>query len=188
MEESEKKMELIEKAIEFAANAHVGTFRKGSKTPYITHPFNVAKLLINNVDSNKEEDLICAGLLHDTVEDTEIMIETIEKEFGPHVAQLVASDSEDKSLPWEKRKQHTIDFLKNEATHEMQLLACADKLDNIRNIKNDYEVIGDEVWERFIRGKEKQAWYYKGIRDSLTPLEGLLLYREYCDFVDMVFD
>ena len=90
------------KAIEFSANAHLGYFRKGSKTPYITHPFEVAKILAASVDSETNEALICAGLLHDTVEDTETTLEIIRAEFGDEVAALVASDSEDKTLPWEK--------------------------------------------------------------------------------------
>ncbi|MGV8906517.1 MAG: HD domain-containing protein [Acetobacterium sp.] len=168
----------ILKAIEFSANAHLGHFRKGSKTPYITHPFEVAKILASVVDIETNEALICAGLLHDTVEDTETTIELIRKEFGNAVADLVASDSEDKSLSWEKRKQNTIDFLKNEANREMRILACADKLANLRSIKEDYAKIGDAVWDIFARGKEKQGWYYKGIVASLESLGDLPIYCE----------
>lgn len=177
----------ILKAIEFSANAHLGHFRKGSKTPYITHPFEVAKILATAVDPETNEALICAGLLHDTVEDTKTTLETIEKEFGKEVADLVASDSEDKTLSWEQRKQHTIDFLRDEATREMQLLGCADKLANLRSIKEDYEKIGDEVWERFVRGKEKQGWYYLGIAEALKPLKGTSMFDEFSELVVEVF-
>ncbi|MBC3805185.1 HD domain-containing protein [Acetobacterium fimetarium] len=176
------------KAIEFSANAHLGYFRKGSKTPYITHPFEVAKILAASVDSETNEALICAGLLHDTVEDTETTLEIIRAEFGDEVAALVASDSEDKTLPWEKRKQNTIDFLGSEATYEMQLLACADKLSNLRSIKADYEKMGDEVWDIFVRGKDKQAWYYKGVMESLKPLSDSPMYQEFNQLVREIFD
>ncbi|MBC3798311.1 HD domain-containing protein [Acetobacterium tundrae] len=176
------------KAIEFSANAHLGYFRKGSKVPYITHPFEVAKILAAAVDSETNEALICAGLLHDTVEDTETTMEIIQQEFGADVAALVASDSEDKTLSWEKRKQNTIDFLNNEATLDMQLLACADKLANLRSIKKDYAIIGDEVWNIFVRGKEKQAWYYKGVRDSLKSLGEFSMYQEFNQLVQEIFD
>jgi len=132
--------------------------------------------------------LICAGLLHDTVEDTDTTIEVIRKEFGDTVADLVASESEDKSLPWEKRKKNTIDFLKNDATRDMQILACADKLANIRSIKEDYAKIGDEVWNIFVRGKEKQGWYYKGIVDSLAPLKDLPIYCELAEITNELFN
>lgn len=178
----------ISKAIEFSAKAHDGHFRKGSKIPYITHPFEVAKILGETVDSEENEALICAGLLHDTVEDTDTSLETIRREFGEAVAELVASDSEDKLLPWEKRKQNTIDFLKNRATREMQMLACADKLANLRSVKEDYERIGEEVWDIFVRGKKKQAWYYKGVRDALAPLAGLAMYEELKELIQEIFD
>jgi len=176
------------KAIEFSANAHLGHFRKGSKTPYITHPYEVAKILASVVNPETNEALICAGLLHDTVEDTDTTIEVIRKEFGDTVADLVASESEDKSLPWEKRKKNTIDFLKNDATRDMQILACADKLANIRSIKEDYAKIGDEVWNIFVRGKEKQGWYYKGIVDSLAPLKDLPIYCELAEITNELFN
>ncbi|MGL4607392.1 MAG: HD domain-containing protein [Eubacteriaceae bacterium] len=178
---------MILKAIEFSANAHLGHYRKGSKTPYITHPFEVAKILAKTVDPEEKEELICAGLLHDTVEDTETTIAVIEREFGKEVAELVASDSEDKSLPWEKRKANTIDFLKNIASYDMRLLACADKLANIRSIKEDYGNIGEEVWDRFVRGKEKQGWYYTNVVDALKSLSGIPMYEELTLLVKEIF-
>lgn len=178
----------IAKAIEFAANAHAGHFRKGSKVPYITHPFEVAKILGDAVNSEENEALICAGLLHDTVEDTETSLEMICQEFGETVAKLVASDSENKLLSWEKRKQNTIDFLNNEATREMMMLACADKLANIRSIKDDYTKMGEDVWDIFVRGKEKQAWYYKGVLDALKPIEELNMYQELKQLIQEIFD
>lgn len=178
----------ILKAIEFSACAHLGHFRKGSKDPYITHPFEVAKILSTAVDPETNEALISAGLLHDTVEDTNTTIETIRKEFGEEVAALVASDSEDKQLSWEMRKQNTIDFLRNDATRDMQLLACADKLANLRSIKEDYARIGDRVWEIFVRGKEKQGWYYKGIVEALSPLGDIPMYCELSLLTKEIFD
>lgn len=178
----------ILKAIEFSANAHLGHFRKGSETPYITHPFEVAKILSAVVDPKTNEALICAGLLHDTVEDTDTTLEVIQKEFGEAVADLVSSDSEDKSLPWEKRRQNTIDFLKNDASQDMRLLACADKLTNLRSIKEDFNTIGDEIWERFVRGKEKQGWYYNGIVKALDSLGDLPMYCELVQLTKEIFN
>lgn len=178
----------ISKAIEFSAKAHEGHFRKGSQVPYITHPFEVAKILGEAVDQEENEALIIAGLLHDTVEDTDTSLATIRREFGEAVAELVASDSENKRLPWEARKQNTIDFLKNEATRDMQMLACADKLANLRSVKADYARIGEEVWDIFVRGKEKQEWYYQGVVEALAPLEGLAMYQELKNLIEELFN
>ncbi len=182
----EEKM-MILKAIEFSANAHLGYYRKGSNVPYITHPFEVAKILAQAIYPDENDALICAGLLHDTVEDTATSLEEIRREFGQAVAILVASDSEDKSKNWEERKQATIDFLRDEANLDMRLLACADKLANLRSIQADYEKIGDAIWEIFARGKKKQAWYYRGIVDSLAALSNYSMYQELKALTERVF-
>ena len=61
-------------AIELAARAHRGQVRKGSGVPYLIHPLNVAKLLIQE---GCEEEVVVAGLMHDTVEDTDMKLADI---------------------------------------------------------------------------------------------------------------
>ena len=61
----------IHDAIIFAAKAHEGQRRKGTDIPYITHPFEVAQILM---EAGCDETLIIAGLLHDTLEDTEVYL------------------------------------------------------------------------------------------------------------------
>lgn len=157
-------MDIIEKALQIASQAHNGQFRKGMKIPYITHPVAVGLILMK---AGYSDELVAAGILHDTVEDTDVTIEEIEREFGPKVAEIVAGCSEpDKSLSWEKRKEHTIEFLKM-ASSDIRAVACADKLHNIRSIIHDYEQNGEAVWSRFKRGKEQQGWYYTNIVESL---------------------
>ena len=95
----------IHDAIIFAAKAHEGQRRKGTDIPYITHPFEVAQILM---EAGCDETLIIAGLLHDPLEDTEVTAAEIEEQFGPEVLALVDSDSEDKSLSWEDRKKPQI--------------------------------------------------------------------------------
>ncbi|MDO4889381.1 MAG: RelA/SpoT family protein [Candidatus Saccharibacteria bacterium] len=75
----------IEKAIEMATKAHEGQMRK-SGDPYISHPIAVMKIV---EDWGMDEDTIIAAVLHDTVEDTDITLEDIKKEFGEQVAFLV---------------------------------------------------------------------------------------------------
>jgi (p)ppGpp synthase/HD superfamily hydrolase len=168
---------MIFPAIEFAAKAHAGQLRKGTKIPYIVHPLGVAKILIEHDCS---EEVIVAGILHDTVEDTPITIEDIRGKFGAKVASLVQGASEpDKSDTWENRKRHTLENLKTTPL-DVLLVSLADKLDNIRAIREDYEKLGDAVWSRFNRSRESQAWYYRSLvsvfslRISGKPFDSLV--------------
>lgn len=77
--------ERINRAIEIATKAHEGQMRK-SGDPYISHPLAVMKIV---EDWGMDEDTIIAAVLHDTVEDTDITLEDIKKEFGEQVAFLV---------------------------------------------------------------------------------------------------
>jgi (p)ppGpp synthase/HD superfamily hydrolase len=149
-------------AVEFAAKAHSGQYRKGTRVPYIIHPLGVAKILI---EYGCEDDLVIAGVLHDTVEDTAVTPEDIARHFGERIKELVEQLSEpDKSDSWENRKTHTIEHLK-EAPLELLLGACADKLDNLESIEEDVSRIGEAAWARFNRPKEKQRWYYRGLAE-----------------------
>ena len=153
---------MIFDAIEFAARAHRDHFRKGTRIPYIAHLISVAKILI---EYDCAEEIVVAGLLHDTVEDTSVTLEDIHISFGEKVASLVEAASEpDKSDTWENRKRHTIEYLKT-APMDVLLLTCADKLDSIRSIKEDYERFGESVWKRFRRAKDSQEWYYRALAD-----------------------
>jgi (p)ppGpp synthase/HD superfamily hydrolase len=157
---------MIEKAIIFAAKAHYGQKRKKTDIPYITHPFAVGMLLQK---ANCSEEVIAAGILHDTIEDTETTYEELAETFGTKVANLVQAASEnDKSLPWEARKQHTIEKLKDASIEEIQVVV-ADKLHNIRSIRTDLHIYGDKIWQRFNRGKQDQHWYYVSIVKVLSP-------------------
>jgi len=156
---------MIFDAIEFAAKAHSGQFRKGTKIPYIVHPLGVAKILIEH---DCPEEIVVAGILHDTVEDSTVTIDDIRQSFGEKVAWLVQAASEpDKPDTWENRKRHTIEFLKT-APVDVLLVSLADKLDNIRAIRQDYEKLGDALWPRFHRPKDSQMWYYRALVDAFA--------------------
>ena len=158
---------MIFKAIEFATKAHSGQYRKGTKIPYITHPLNVAKTLIQLECS---EPVILAGILHDTLEDTRVTFDELQKAFGNEIADLVKSVSEPNKSDWiwENRKAHTLNHLKKDASQNHLILYLADKLDNIRSMREDYERIGNELWKRFNRPKEKQRWYYEQLADIFS--------------------
>ena len=78
-------LKMVKKAYEMAYEAHDGQKRKTGE-PYIIHPIWVALIL---TDLKVDTDTLCAALLHDTVEDTNITLEKIEKEFNKEVATLV---------------------------------------------------------------------------------------------------
>ncbi len=178
-------MDLIERAITFAAKAHKSQTRKGTEIPYITHPFAVGMLLQK---AKCSEEVIAAGILHDTLEDTETTFKDLKEAFGVRVANLVMAASEnDKSLPWEVRKQHTIQMLKDASLEEIQVIV-ADKLHNLKSIRTDLYLNGDIIWQRFNRGKRDQHWYYASIVKALSPRKKeFKMIRELEDVVKGVF-
>ena len=186
--DSNQMSQKLFQAIEFATKAHSDQFRKHTKIPYIVHPLGVGKILI---ESGCSEEVVLAGLLHDTVEDTEVTLDQIENEFGKEVARLVEGASEPgKSDSWDNRKKHTIDYLQD-APMDVVLVTFADKHDNMRAIRSDYEKIGNKVFHLFNEPKNKQRWYFESLAEVFSkrivdePLVTLL--REFKSEIAKVF-
>jgi (p)ppGpp synthase/HD superfamily hydrolase len=180
--------ETMLRAINVAARAHLHQNRKSENLPFITHPFAVGLILSR---AGCSEEVIAAGILHDTVEDTSMTLEDIRREFGERIAALVGSASEpDRSLSWEERKTHTVETVKK-AVLEVKMVVCADKLHNVKTIADAMKEIGEQVWSRFKRGKEQQEWYYRSLAESLsseTEHRGYqMLLAEYRKAVDDLF-
>jgi len=155
---------MIDRALVTAALAHRQQTRKSTDIPYIVHPCAVGLLLL---DAGCSTEVVVAGILHDVIEDTPVTLAGLRRDFGATVAELVAQCSEpDKSLPWEKRKQHTITFLAT-APAPVKLVVAADKLHNLRSIALEQDRLGEAVWQRFNRGREQQEWYYRRVAESL---------------------
>ena len=163
----------IEEAIEVAAEAHQGQYRKGTDTPYITHPYAVGLILM---EAGCTEAVIIAGILHDTVEDTDLTLEFIRERFGEDIANIVDGCSENKALRWRARKTERIEALRT-ASPEICTVTCADKLHNLRTIISEYDLIGDTVWDRFHGGVEDQAWYYQSILGAIADRDATLQKR-----------
>lgn len=158
---------MLEKAIAFAMDAHMGASRKGTNRPYILHPIETLQILASmNADTN----LMIAGVLHDTLEDTEVTLLDIYDRFGVDVAALVNGHTEDKRKIWYVRKLTTVSALPGENIRQ-KALAMADKVANMRNMLIDYKRIGDELWERFNAPKHLQAWYYSKLNDGLYEMQ-----------------
>lgn len=166
--------------------AHRGQFRKGTKIPYIVHPLRVAEILI---DIGCSDEVVLASILHDVVEDSAITIGDIRGLFGQQVAELVAGASERrKSESWEIRKRETIDFLIH-APKDVLFIVCADKLDNIRELRKNYLCHGEAAFSHFNRPKELQEWYYRSLAKIFATCnyEGESIFSEYVREVNVVF-
>jgi (p)ppGpp synthase/HD superfamily hydrolase len=136
------QVDIVNRAIEFAAKAHRHQVRKGTDTPYITHPYAIGLMLTR---AGFDPEVVAAGLLHDTVEDTDVTPEDILEEFGERVASIVEGASEpNRGARWEERKEHTIEYLRT-APYEVRAVACADKLHNLTTIADDYILKGRRV-------------------------------------------
>ena len=162
----ERDNERLNAAIRFAVDHHAGQLRKGTTHSYIIHPMEVMSILMR---MDADTDLLIAGVLHDTVEDTDATINEIVALFGEDVGALVAHHSEDKSKTWDERKRHAIEELKT-ADKRLKMLVMADKLSNLRSIAADYRKLGEQLWERFHAPAEKQSWYYSEVQDALLSL------------------
>ena len=84
-EYNKEEVEIVKKAYLYADNLHSGQKRQNGE-PYISHPLNVAYIL---AEMHADRDTICAGLLHDTLEDTNITKEDIAHDFNQNIANLV---------------------------------------------------------------------------------------------------
>src|SRR6185503_19797674 len=121
---------LVTEAAEFAARRHNGMARKGrGNEPYINHLAEVADLLATATDG-ADAELVAAGWLHDTIEDTETTREELARRFSDRVASLVVECTDDMSLPTpERRRRQDVD-----APHKSpgaKLIKIADKISNI---------------------------------------------------------
>lgn len=126
----------IEQAYHFAAKKHDGVKRKSGE-PYICHPVEVARILAENLFS--DADTLCAGLLHDTVEDTDTTLEDIESLFGQQVAELVdgvtkLTNIEVSSLTEEQALNMRKMFLAMSKDIRVVIIKLADRLHNMRTL------------------------------------------------------
>lgn len=120
-------------ALEFASRKHRDQRRKDVEaSPYINHPIQLVRILVHE-GGVTDADVLCAALLHDTVEDTETSPEELEARFGAKIAGIVAEVTDDKTLEKQVRKQHQVDHAAH-LTHGAKLVKLADKIANVRDV------------------------------------------------------
>jgi RelA/SpoT family (p)ppGpp synthetase len=150
--------ETLNKAYNFALEAHQNQKREEG-VPYIIHPVAVAKIL---TDLKLDSATITTGLLHDTIEDTKVTYESVKKEFGEEVANLVdgvtkISELETKASTDSKAENFRKLILATSKDIRVLLVKLADRLHNMRTIQ-------------FVKDKDKIIRKAKETMEIYAPL------------------
>jgi (p)ppGpp synthase/HD superfamily hydrolase len=161
--------ELLRKAYSVALEAHEGQRRRGSREPYVTHPLAVARRLR---EEGFGDEVVAAAILHDAVEDSEVSLEEIVRDFGRPIAELVAALTEDPSLQdWGARKrairQHVV-----EAGPDAIAIYTADKLTNVGDTRVLYAREGERSGERFEVSLDERIAVWKDDLETVARVGG----------------
>jgi len=128
-----KDLAMILTALEFSSHKHRDQRRKDIEaSPYINHPISLANVLCSE-GKITDRKVICAALLHDTIEDTETTAAELKRSFGKKITKIVLEVTDDKSLEKADRKLAQIEHAKHASKHA-KLVKLADKICNLRDI------------------------------------------------------
>lgn len=172
---------LINKAYVFGARMHDGQKRKSGE-PYFSHPVSVAGII---TEMNLDTASICAALLHDVVEDTEVEDEDIEREFGDEVAFLVSGVTKLGKINLQSREDRQAEsfrkmLLAMAKDIRVLLVKLADRLDNMRTLHYmtvaSQERIASETMDVYapLAGRLGIQW----LKDELEDLSFKYLFPE----------
>ena len=129
----EENLLLLLKAIRFASLKHNNHRRKDAdESPYINHPIAVAEMLCR-IGKVTDMATIIAGILHDTIEDTDTTPEDLKKEFSSQICSVVEEVTDDKGLSKEDRKRLQIENANGKSLRARQI-KLADKICNIQDL------------------------------------------------------
>ena len=133
--EDEEQIRVIEKAYNFAKKKHEGQFRKSGE-PYITHPMEVALILISVY---ADYETISAGLMHDVLEDCDCTPEEMEEAFGPVITKLVKGVTKLSKINFSTENEYLIDYYKKIIVGMSEdvrviIIKLADRLHNMRTL------------------------------------------------------
>ena len=129
-------MEMIDKAYRLAKEAH-GDQKRKSGDPYISHPIAAAIIL---VELGMDSECVSAGLLHDVVEDTNVKLSDIEKQFNPSVAHLIDGVTKLGKIPYYTREEEQAENIRKMLIAmaddiRVIIIKLADRLHNMRTIE-----------------------------------------------------
>jgi guanosine-3',5'-bis(diphosphate) 3'-pyrophosphohydrolase len=156
------ELALLLKALAFAAHKHRDQRRKDrAASPYINHPIALANVLVREGGVHDVE-VLCAALLHDTVEDTATTRKELERRFGRRIAAIVAEVTDDKRLSKAQRKNLQIRHAAR-ISREAKLVKLADKICNLRDIARRPPA----AWDR-----ARRRAYYEWAKKVIDKLRG----------------
>ena len=184
-------MSLVYDAARYAVEAHAGMRRKGAGMPYVLHPFEVASIVAT---MTTDEEVLAAALLHDTVEDAGADLDDLRARFGERVAELVASETENKhpELPkaqtWHLRKEESLERLAAATDEGVRMLWLGDKLSNLRSFARLVKRDGDKAWRNFNQSDPAEHhWYYRSVADLTRQLSATDAWQELDALITLVF-
>jgi len=124
-------MTIIQKALQFAGVKHQGQVRRGTGLPYILHPIDVSVIFDANKTSKRRDELMCACVLHDTLEDTQTTFVELATEFSPLVASVVLELTSDEQ---ELRKIGKTAYLTKKMIGMSNYALCIKLCDRLSNV------------------------------------------------------
>ncbi len=158
-----KDLALLLKALAFAANKHRDQRRKDrAASPYINHPIALANVLVRE-GGVAEIPVLCAALLHDTIEDTATTRKQLRRAFGARITSIVSEVSDDKRLPKATRKRLQVRHA-GSLSREAKLVKLADKICNIRDVARR----APAGWDR-----KRQREYFDWAKEVIDGLRGV---------------
>jgi hypothetical protein len=138
-----ERSELVCQALDASRKLHAGTVRDvGDEVPFIEHPLAVAELL---AEHELGEELIAAGLLHDTLEYTDLGLGALRESFGMKVALIVCALTEDFEIEDYEERKRELRHRVAATGIEAQRVFAADKIANVIEARDDYVLIQEDV-------------------------------------------
>lgn len=148
----------LERAVAYAAECHAGQLRRCGTEAYINHPLRVA-ILLRELAEQRDPAILCAGVLHDVVEDTDATVDDVEAAFGPRVGDLVRALTHPDLRPGESKHERNLRWFETLRWEgrDVHVIKSADRLDNVRTMEGVFDA-------------ERRGTYLKETREALLPL------------------
>lgn len=148
----------LQDAMDFSAEKHAGQLRRGVEEPFLNHLLRTGLLLLE-VAEQRDANVLCAGVLHDVVEDTPATLDEVEDAFGGRVGDLVRALTNPPRRDGESKHERNLrwfEALRWEG-RDVHILKSADRLDNILTMEGVFS-------------PERRVTYLQETREALLPL------------------